>query len=72
MYTVGVLSEIDDFESPDDIVDALGAILLESHEEATEEVVNELCGDLFKAMKGYVFVVEWNIAYHTVCSDFQK
>ena len=52
MYTVGVLSEIDDFESPDDIVDALGAILLESHEEATEEVVNELCGDLFTAMKG--------------------
>ena len=52
VYTVGVLSEIDDFESPDDIVDALGAILLESHEEATEEVVNELCGDLFTALKG--------------------
>ena len=54
MYTVGVLSEIDDFDSPDDIVDALGAILLESHEEATEEIVNELCGDLFTTLKGYV------------------
>ena len=50
---VGVLSQIDDFESPDDIEDALGAILLESHEEATQEIVNELCEDLFTALKGY-------------------
>ena len=53
---VGVLSEIDDFESAEDIVDALGAILLESHEEATQEIVNELCGHLFTTLKGYVFV----------------
>ena len=51
---VGVLSEIDDFESPEDIVEALGAILLESHEEATQEIVDELCEDLFTTLKGYV------------------
>ena len=53
VYMVGVPSEIDDFESAEDIVDALGAILLESHEEATQEIVDELCGHLFTTLKGY-------------------
>ena len=35
-------------------MDALGAILLESHEEATQEIVDELCGNLFTTLKGYV------------------
>lgn len=57
VYTVGVLSEIDDFQSAEDIVEALGAILLESHEEATQEIVSELCENLFTTLKGYVLVV---------------
>ena len=39
-------------------MDALGAILLGSHEEATQEIVDELCGDLFATLKGY------NLIYH--------
>lgn len=35
-------------------MEALGAILLESHEEATQEIVDKLCGDLFTTLKGYV------------------
>ena len=56
-----MLSEIDDFDSVEDIVEALGAILLESHEEATQEVVNELCGDLFTTLKGYSIISRLNI-----------
>jgi len=49
-----VLSEIDDFESVEDVTDALGTILLESHEEATQELVNEVCATLFSSLKGLV------------------
>lgn len=49
-----MLSEIDDFESVEDVTDALGTILLESHEEATQEIVNEVCATLFSSLKGLV------------------
>jgi len=60
-FLPGLAPEIDDFDGAEDIVDALGAILLESHEEATQEVVNELCGDLFTTLKGYSIISRLNI-----------
>ncbi|XP_065890278.1 ATP-binding cassette sub-family F member 3-like [Dysidea avara] len=53
-YVCGVLSEIDDFGSVEDVTDALGTILLESHEEATQELVNKVCATLFSSLKGDV------------------
>ena len=48
-------------------MDALGAILLESHEEATQEIVDELCEDLFTTLKGYVSSLE---LYNTLCEVY--
>ena len=56
-YYKGVLSEIDDFGSVEDVTDALGTILLESHEEATQELVNKVCATLFSSLKGLVTCV---------------
>ncbi|XP_075160357.1 ATP-binding cassette sub-family F member 3 [Haematobia irritans] len=50
-YVEGVLDSIDDFETSDDIYDAVGDILQSINSEKTEDNVRELCMQFFKIMK---------------------
>ncbi|XP_013106337.1 ATP-binding cassette sub-family F member 3 [Stomoxys calcitrans] len=50
-YVEGVLKSIDDFETSDDIYDAVGDILQSINSEKTEDNVRELCMQFFSIMK---------------------
>lgn len=49
----GILESPEDFESSEDVFDAVGGVMLESAEEVGEEErVRELCDKLFAIMRG--------------------
>ena len=50
----GVLATSDDFESPGDVYEAVGVVLLEAVEGTSEAEVKELCRSLYAAMIGYI------------------
>lgn len=50
-YVEGVLTSIDDFDTSDDIYDAVGDILQSINSEKTEDNVRELCMQFFNIMK---------------------
>ena len=51
---VGVLESPEDFESSEDVYDAVGGVLQGAAEDTTEKDVRDLCQQLFSALRGYV------------------
>ena len=49
----GILDSPDDFDSSTDVYDAVGGVIQEaSGSEESEEVIRELCDQMFAALKG--------------------
>jgi len=51
---VGVLESPEDFESSEDVYEAVGGVLQGAAEDTTEKDVRDLCQQLFSALRGYV------------------
>ena len=49
---LGILESPEDFDSSDDVYDAVGVVLLEGVEHAEEGQIRELCERLYAVMKG--------------------
>lgn len=50
----GVLESPEDFESSEDIYEAVGGVLEGAAEDTTEKDVRDLCQQLYSALRGYV------------------
>ena len=50
----GVLESPEDFESSEDVYEAVGGVLQGAAEGTTEEAVRDLCQLLYSALRGYV------------------
>ena len=51
---VGVLESPEDFESSEDVYEAVGGVLQGVAEDTTEKDVRDLCQQLYSALRGYV------------------
>ena len=50
----GVLESPEDFESSEDVYEAVGGVLEGAAEGTTEKAVRDLCQQLYSALRGYV------------------
>ena len=51
----GVVESPEDFESSEDVYEAVGGVLQGAAEGTTEKAVRDLCQQLYSALRGYVY-----------------